>query len=91
RLGGRRSCPKCKQNYHIKYKQPKVEGICDFDGTKLIKRSDDMPKAIKKRLEVYNKQTKILISFYEKQGILIKFNAEKKPEEIFEDIERELF
>ncbi|CAM9142078.1 nucleoside monophosphate kinase [Mycoplasma marinum] len=91
RLSGRRACTKCKQNYHIKYKQPKQENICDNDGETLVQRADDMPESIKKRLEVYEKQTKILIDFYKKQGILIKFNAEKKPNEIFEDIEKELF
>ncbi len=91
RLSGRRACQKCKQNYHVKYKKPQQENICDLDGETLIQRTDDMPEAIQKRLGVYKDQTKILIDFYQKQGILVKFNANKKPAEIFEDIERELF
>ncbi|NQZ29018.1 MAG: nucleoside monophosphate kinase [Mycoplasmatales bacterium] len=91
RLSGRRACQTCKQNYHIKYKKPRQENICDNDGETLIQRADDMPEAIQKRLEVYKNQTKVLIDFYKKQGILVKFNADKKPDDIFADIERELF
>ena len=85
RLSGRRICPKCNTIYHITNIPTKVEGICDKDGTKLIQRDDDKPEAIKKRLVVYDKQTKPLIEYYNKKGILVDVDTEKDLDKIFED------
>lgn len=70
RLSGRRVCGKCGSSYHIEYKKPEKDNICDRCGGELIVRKDDEPEVIKNRLEVYHEQTKPLISFYENMGIL---------------------
>ena len=70
RLSGRRVCEKCGTPYHIKTLKPKVDGICDLCGGKLIQRKDDSIEVIKDRLKVYNEQTKPLIDYYKKEGIL---------------------
>lgn len=75
RLGGRRTCEKCGSTYHITNKKPKVEGICDICGGKLIKREDDNEKTIMKRLDIYYKQTEPLINYYESHNKYIKVDG----------------
>ena len=70
RLTGRRLCSKCGANYHIINMPPKKQGVCDKCGSELYQRKDDNEETIKKRLEVYNSQTKELIDYYKAQGIL---------------------
>ena len=60
----------CGALYNTIFMPPKVEGICDICGSPLIKRKDDNPETIKERLQVYYKNTKPLIEFYEKMGLL---------------------
>ena len=75
RLGRRRVCPKCQSIYHIENIKPKVEGICDNDGEKLIIRADDQIDAIKNRLDVYHKQTEPLLEYYKKLGKVFSIDA----------------
>jgi len=77
RLSGRRTCKKCNAIFHITNIPPKVEGICDKCGGELFQRDDDKPDAIKKRLEVYQKQTAPLIDFYKEKGILADIDTEQ--------------
>ena len=86
RLSGRRMCEKCDSIYHLQNIPPKVPGICDKCGGRLIQRKDDHPEVIKQRIEVYKKQTYPLISFYKKQGLLVDIDTEKPLEKIFEDV-----
>ena len=60
----------CGASYNTIFMPPKVEGICDICGSPLIKRKDDNPETIKERLQVYYKNTKPLIEFYEKMGLV---------------------
>jgi adenylate kinase len=84
RLGGRRTCPKCKAGYHVTTLPPRVEGVCNNCGTKLEQREDDRPEAVKVRMEVYEKSTKPLIDFYQKRGLLLTIEASGTPEEIYQ-------
>jgi adenylate kinase len=86
RLSGRRVCSKCGAVYHVKYNPPKVEGVCDLCGGSLVQRDDDKEEVVKKRLEVYRKQTQPLIEFYQDRGIIYKLDAEKGVEELFEEV-----
>lgn len=72
RVGERWSCPKpgCKATYHTKSKPPKVPGICDYCGTKLIQREDDRPETVKARLVVYHNNIGPLLEHYRAQGLL---------------------
>lgn len=88
RFAGRRVCENCKQGYHIKNIPPKVEGICDKCGGKLIKRKDDNPEVIKERFRIYHTITEPLIAFYEKKGLVKKVDASQSPELLFEDIKK---
>jgi len=86
RLSGRRVCSKCGAVYHVKYNPPKVEGVCDLCGGSLVQRDDDKEEVVRKRLEVYRKQTQPLIEFYQEKGIIYKLDAGKGVEELFEEV-----
>jgi adenylate kinase len=83
RMTGRRSCPKCGAVYHIKNLIPKVAGICDNDGTKLIQRPDDGPKVVANRLETYHLQTEPVVDYYNKSdGMVLDIDANKSIDEV---------
>ena len=70
RMSGRRVCKDCGSSYHLEYKAPKAEGVCDACEGELIQRKDDAPETVLDRLAVYHKQTEPLKDFYSKKGIL---------------------
>ncbi len=70
RLSGRRVCPGCGNTYHVSFKRPAKEGVCDACGEKLIVRDDDRVETVKTRLKVYHETTEQLKDYYEKQGKL---------------------
>jgi len=86
RLTGRRTCPTCGRNYHIKYLKPLVDGKCDDDGADLIQRPDDKEETVKNRLVVYEKITKDLIGYYEKKGLIVSVDAGGEIDQISKDI-----
>ena len=86
RMSGRRSCPKCGASYHIQYIPPRVEGICDTCGSKLIQRDDDKPETVQNRLSVYHKQTQPLIEYYEKAGVLSTVDGTQDKSDVFRAI-----
>ncbi len=64
RMSGRRAHLVSGRTYHIKFNPPKVAGIDDVTGEPLIQRDDDKEETVKKRLDVYQKQTRPLVSYY---------------------------
>ena len=70
RMSGRRVCGSCGASYHLEYKVPKTEGVCDLCAGALVQRKDDHPDTVKARLEVYHSETEPLKDFYSKQGKL---------------------
>ena len=79
RITGRRICPKCGATYHIHNFPPKVEGVCDNCGEKLVQRSDDTVEKLTKRMEEYEKSTKPVIDFYDQKGLVTHLDASGKP------------
>ena len=77
RLTGRRICPTCKASYHTLFNPPKVEGICDNDGSALYQRDDDTEETAHNRLSVYEKNTAPLIAYYKEKGDLIPINGDQ--------------
>lgn len=75
RITGRRVCKNCGTPYHINTLKPKVENVCDACGGPLIQRADDNEEALRVRLGHYYKQTKPLLEFYEKRGLLHSFDG----------------
>ena len=80
RMSGRRVCEKCGASYHLEYKKPKVEGICDACSGTLIQRKDDHPDTVKSRLDVYHSETEPLKDSYEKQGKLTVVEGQEEIE-----------
>lgn len=70
RMSGRRVCKVCGASYHLEYKAPKQEGVCDACGAELIQRKDDHPDTVLERLAIYHEQTEPLKDFYSNKGIL---------------------
>ncbi|MBU1148161.1 MAG: adenylate kinase [Candidatus Omnitrophica bacterium] len=86
RLTGRRLCPKCGANYHIINMPPKKQGICDKCGLELYQRKDDNEETIKKRLEVFNDQTRELIDYYKEKGILKEISGDLDAKEVYKKL-----
>ncbi len=80
RLTTRRTCEDCGAIYNVKSNPPKVEGVCDKCGGKVVQRADETEEAISKRLDVFNEQTAPLVGFYEKEGLLLDVNATSSDE-----------
>ncbi len=78
RLSGRRVCPNCGSTYHVSFKPPAVEGVCDACGEKLIVRDDDKEQTVKTRLKVYHETTEQLKDYYERQGKLRTVEGKKE-------------
>ncbi len=87
RLSGRRVCVKNPSHiYHLELDPPKHEGICDQDGSRLIQREDDREETIRRRLQVYHRQTEPLIGYYERTGQLRGFDGRRSPDEVHDRI-----
>jgi adenylate kinase len=86
RLTGRRVCSECSANFHLKFKPPKVRNVCDKCGGDLYQRDDDTLETVKERLEVYNKLTEPLISYYEQKGLLSAVDGNKDIDAVYEQI-----
>ena len=82
RLVHRRSCPECGRSYHLKALPPKVEGVCDDDGSTLIWRTDDHEEVIRKRVETYHGETKPVAEYYERKGVLSAVDAANGIDEV---------
>ena len=86
RISGRRVCKTCGAPYHIDTMKPKVEGVCDACGGPLFQRPDDNEEALKVRLDHYVHDTKPLLEFYEKKGLLRNFDSLKGSELLFDEV-----
>ncbi|WP_139492776.1 adenylate kinase [Brevibacillus dissolubilis] len=86
RLTGRWICKTCGASYHTVFNPPKVEGICDKDGSELYQRDDDKAEVVTQRLDVNIAQTQLLVDYYDGQGLLRTINGEQDIEVVFEQI-----
>ena len=84
RLGGRRTCQKCRAVYHVQTRPPKVEGVCDDCGGKLFQRDDDRPESVKVRMAAYESSTAPLAEYYRKKSLLVRVPAHGSPDEIYQ-------
>jgi len=86
RLTGRRTCTEWGAGYHIMFKAPKAEGVCDQCQGPLFQRDDDKEETIKNRLAVYNEQTEPLIAYYTNDKALVDIEGTGSIDEIFDRI-----
>ena len=90
RMTGRRVCEQCGASYHLTAEPPKVEGVCDVCGGKLVQRHDDESEVVRARLEIYHKKTEPLKDFYAERGLLRAVENRATVEEMSEAILRAL-
>jgi adenylate kinase len=85
RMNGRRVCPKCGTLYNSVSRPPRIEGICDLDGEKLVVREDDSEPVVRERLAQYEAQTRPLIEYFRESGArLFEVDASQdRPEVVF--------
>ena len=81
RLSGRRVCEGCGASYHLDFKPPKQEGVCDACGRALIIRRDDEPATVQDRLDVYHRQTEPVKAFYAARGKLYRVEGQEQVED----------
>lgn len=86
RVTGRRICRSCGASYHMFFKKPRTDGICDNCGGKLYQRTDDNETAVENRLYVYEASTEPLIDYYAKRGLLRNIDGDQDIDKVMEDI-----
>jgi adenylate kinase len=84
RITGRRICPKCAAVYHIETLRPRVDGVCDKDGSSLVQRPDDTAEVVVTRLKNYNEQTAPLVDYYRRQNTVYDIDANGDAEDVKE-------
>ena len=84
RLLGRYTCPNCGRTYHVEFKPPAQEGVCDVCGAELERRADDDELTVRRRIAVYREQASPLEQFYVERDLLYQVDAEGTPEEVIE-------
>ncbi len=90
RLSSRRICPECSSVYNLNTIRTTVEGKCDECDADLVKRPDDEEETIRRRLDVYEEQTRPLIDYYREHDHLVEVNGDGGIEEINAEILRVL-
>jgi adenylate kinase len=86
RLTGRRTCVIGGEIYNVYDHPPKVPGWCDRDGGELIQRPDDREDVIAERLAAYERQTRPLVDYYRRQGVLKDVDGMAAPEAVTKNV-----
>jgi adenylate kinase len=86
RLSGRRVCVKGQHNFHVDFDPPKHPDRCDVDGSRLIRRDDDEPEVVQRRLAQYREKTEPLIGYYESRDMLQRVDGSRPAEDVHDQI-----
>jgi adenylate kinase len=82
RITGRRTCPVCKSIYNIYLNPPKVDEVCDLDGTPLVRRSDDTEEVFEERIRAYEALTAPVVDHYRALGRFERVDGEQPVEAV---------
>jgi len=82
RITGRRTCPVCKSIYNIYLQPPKVDELCDLDGTPLTRRSDDTEEVFGERMRAYEALTAPVVEHYRALGRFERVDGEQPVEAV---------
>ncbi|MBI4003445.1 MAG: nucleoside monophosphate kinase [Candidatus Omnitrophica bacterium] len=88
RLTGRRVCPRCGANYHVRTMKPQRPGRCDRCAARLIIRNDDEPRTIRKRLRIDQAASRPLLAYYRRRGVLYRIKGAGPLDAVFERVHR---
>lgn len=87
RISGRYTCARCGEGYHDRFKQPKVEGVCDVCGsTEFVRRADDNAETVRQRLKAYHSQTEPIIAYYDEQALVRRIDGMRAIDVVTEEI-----
>jgi adenylate kinase len=90
RITGRRTCPTDGRIYNVHFQPPRVDEICDDDGSKLFIRDDDREEVIRERLETYERQTKPVAEYYAQLGRVVTIDGDRPVDEVTTRIVQEI-
>jgi adenylate kinase len=82
RISGRRTCRKCEAMYHVSFEPPKTADVCDTCGGELYQRADDAEDTVRERLKVYDVNTRPLLDYYRRLGLLKEVKGLGRTEEV---------
>ena len=82
RITGRRTCPVCRSIYNVFSNAPRIPGICDLEGAKLIQRSDDSEEVFTERLKTFDLQTAPVVEHYRLQGRFKEVNGDQSVDQV---------
>jgi len=82
RISGRRTCRNCQAMYNVSFEPPRQPNVCDKCGGDLYQREDDSEQTVQHRLDVYNANTKPLLEYYSRAGILSQIDGVGAPAEV---------
>jgi adenylate kinase len=89
RLAGRRVCRAAEHVYHVRHSPPRVDGVCDVDGSELYQRDDDQPDVIRAR---YRKQwvdaAAPVLEYYRERGLVDEVDAARSLQEVAAEVDR---
>jgi adenylate kinase len=89
RISGRLQCPR-GHVYHTHLHPPRRPGVCDKDGTRLVRRRDDQPDTVRRRLAIYHRETRPLITYYSEQNVLHRIDGTPTANEVYEHMHHAL-
>lgn len=89
RLSNRWQCQKCNLIYGGELK-PKKKGLCDACGRQLVRRADDSPGAVRKRLKLYHEKTVPVIGYFKRKNKVVFFDASQSVKKVFNEIVKSL-
>ena len=91
RISGRFACARCGAGYHDRYRQPKVEGVCDACGSReFVRREDDNAETVRARLNAYHAQTAPLLPYYRDKGLLVAVDGMAEIDEVTAAVFRQI-
>ena len=90
RITGRRLCKGCGSIYHTIAHPSKVEGVCDNCGGQLYQRADDTVESLKGRLNEYENNTRPVLEYYSKKGLVVNIDASLPIDEVWQQVKRAL-
>jgi adenylate kinase len=82
RITGRRNCPTCQRIYNVYLQPPKVDTVCDVDGTPLATRADDVQSVFEERMRVYETQTAPVVDHYRAKSRFVEVNGEQPVDDV---------
>lgn len=90
RLTERLTCRAQGHIFHKRFNPPKEPGVCDYDGSELYQREDDMAETVKHRIKIYEDQTRPLVEYYRQQDLLIEIDGNQPIDRVLDEIVAQL-